>query len=127
MHLAAVVTGFILIEYFAFVMLVGRARVKSGILAPAMSGDEGLERAIRVQMNTLEQMAVAIPAMWMFCYYISEPIGAALGGAFFVGRALYCRAYLCDPGKRTVGFVLGWLATVVLLLGGLYGAVMAVM
>lgn len=125
MHLIAVVAALVLLEYLVFVLMVGAVRGKSGIQAPAMTGSPELERIIRVQQNTLEQIVIVLPALWLFGSYISEPIGAGLGLVFVVGRALYCKGYVADPGKRAAGFVIGGLATVALLLGGLYGAAMA--
>lgn len=125
MHMVAVITGLILVEYYVFTIMVGTARGKSGIAAPAMTGDPRLERMLRVQLNTLEQIVVVIPSLWLFGQYISEMYGAILGLAFIVGRAMYCRGYLADPKSRGAGFMVGMLATVALLLGGLSGAVMA--
>ncbi|ARN74107.1 MAPEG family protein [Oceanicoccus sagamiensis] len=125
MNLIAAMIGLILLEYFAFVMMVGAFRGKSGIQAPAMTGDPKLERMIRVQMNTLEQIVVVIPSLWLFGTYISETYAAGLGAVFVIARILYCRGYLIDPGKRAIGFALGMLATTILLIGGLYGAVVA--
>ncbi len=127
MNLIAIVIGLILLQYFTFVMMVGAFRGKSGVQAPAMTGDAKLERMIRVQMNTLEQMVVVIPSMWLFGAYISEVYAAGLGAVFVVARILYCRGYLIDPSKRAIGFALGMLATTVLLIGGLYGAIMSVL
>jgi uncharacterized MAPEG superfamily protein len=123
--MVAVITGLILVEYYVFTIMVGTARGKSGIAAPAMTGDPRLERMLRVQLNTLEQIVVVIPSLWLFGQYISEMYGAILGLAFIVGRAMYCRGYLADPKSRGAGFMVGMLATVALLLGGLSGAVMA--
>lgn len=125
MELIAVVTGLILLEYFVFALLVGKARSKSGIDAPAMTGDPGLERALRVQLNTLEQIVIVIPSLWIFGSYVSEVYGAGLGLVFIIGRALYCKGYMADPKNREIGFTVGILATMALLFGGLYGAVMA--
>ncbi len=125
MHIVAVVIGLILVEYYVFTMMVGAARSKSGIAAPLMTGDPRLERMLRVQLNTLEQIVVVIPSLWLFGLYMSETYGAILGLAFIVGRGLYCRGYLADPKNRGTGFLIGMLATVALLLGGLFGAVMA--
>ncbi|MFT5578251.1 MAG: glutathione S-transferase [Paraglaciecola psychrophila] len=125
MELIAVVSGLIVLEYFILTMLVGRARGKSGIEAPAMTGDPGLERALRVQLNTLEQLIIVLPGLWLFGTYISATWGAGLGLVFIVGRALYAQAYMSDPSRRGPGFLIGLLATVALLLGGIYGAVMA--
>lgn len=125
MELVAAVIGLILLEYTFFIVMVGRARGKSGIDAPVMTGDPQLERMLRVQLNTLEQIVVVIPSLWIFGLYVSATYSALLGLAFVIGRALYCRGYLIDPKKRELGFTIGMLASVILLLGSIYGAVMA--
>ncbi len=125
MALVSVVISIILLEYFVFVMMVGATRGKTGIQAPAMTGDPKLERMIRVQLNTLEQMVIVIPAMLVFATYVSAPVAAGLGALFVLGRALYCRGYLAAAEKRSLGFGIGGLATLVLLFGAVYGSVMA--
>ncbi|MDF1692184.1 MAG: MAPEG family protein [Zhongshania sp.] len=125
MALVAVVMSLILIEYFVFVMLVGVTRGKTGIQAPAMTGDPKLERMLRVQLNTLEQMVLVIPAMWLFAMYVSAPVAAGLGGVFVIGRALYCKGYMAAAAKRSLGFGIGGLATIILVFGSLIGSAMA--
>ena len=63
MEYVALVTLLLVIQYLTFTMLVGAARSKSGIKAPAIAGDEHFERAYRVQMNTLEQLVLTLPAL----------------------------------------------------------------
>jgi glutathione S-transferase len=121
MELVAAVTMLILLEYFVFTMLVGMARGKSGIQAPATTGDPILERTFRVQMNTLEQLAIVIPSLWLFGLYVSATYAAGLGLVFAIARILYYRGYVADPSKRAAGFGIGFLATLVLLLGAIYG------
>ncbi|MGK0499217.1 MAG: putative membrane protein YecN with MAPEG domain [Oceanicoccus sp.] len=125
MDLVAAVIGLIVLEYFVFVMIVGAVRGKVGIQAPAMTGDPRLERALRVQTNTLEQMVIVIPSLWLYAQYNNQTVAAGLGLAFLVGRLLYAVGYMKDPNKRAVGFIIGFLASITLLLGGLYGALMA--
>jgi uncharacterized membrane protein YecN with MAPEG domain len=97
---------------------VGLARRRSGIDAPAMSGDPGLERAIRVQMNTLEQLAMFLPSLWLaWTYWGALPAGI-FGLAWITGRVLYAIGYWRDAGKRGLGFMIAALATLVLLIGG---------
>lgn len=71
-------------------------------------------------------MVVVIPATWLFGFYVHSQIAAGLALVFIIGRVLYYRGYVEEPSKRSMGFGLGFLATVVLLLGSLYGTVMAV-
>lgn len=121
---AAVVIA-VLVQYFYFAVLVGRARVRTGISAPAISGDPGFERAFRVQQNTLEQLVIFLPCIVLFAHYVSPAIATVLGLVFLVGRALYAAGYLNDPGRRGPGFVITLLANGVLALGALVGAVRA--
>jgi glutathione S-transferase len=125
MHLLAIVTALSLLEFMAFAMLVGWARGKYGVAAPATTGHPVFERYYRVQMNTLELLVVFIPALWLFGFYVSESWAAGLGGVFIVGRLLYLLDYVKDPKRRELGFGLSFLPVVILLLGGLYGAVRA--
>ena len=126
MELIYLVTALMLLEYFVFTLLVGVARGKTGIDAPAMTGAPELERAVRVQLNTLEQLIVVIPAMFLFAMFVNVQVAAGLGVLFIIARILYARGYLADPGKRSLGFGLGFLATLVLLLGSVYGTLMAI-
>ncbi|MEH6588990.1 MAG: MAPEG family protein [Halioglobus sp.] len=125
MELVAVITLLIVLEYLVFTMLVGVARGKSGIQAPATTGDPVLERTLRVQMNTLEQLAIVIPSLWLFGLYVSPEYAAGLGLVFAIARVLYYRGYVAEPAKRGLGFGIGFLATLVLLVGAIYGSGMA--
>ena len=95
----------------------------SGIQAPAVTGDEGFERAYRVQMNTLEQLIVCLPALWLSANYFNPLVAAALGLLFFLGRIVYRNAYLKEPTGRGPGMIVSFAANVGLLLTGLWGIV----
>lgn len=118
---------FALFEYFVFTMAVGRARQQYGIKAPATTGNENFERVYRVQMNTLESLALFLPALWTFAIFVSEAWAVLLGAIFILGRALYFKGYVEAANKRSLGFGLSFLPTLVLLLGGLYGATRALL
>jgi uncharacterized membrane protein YecN with MAPEG domain len=115
----ALVTLLSLLAYFWMAMQVGRARGTSGIKAPAMTGDPVLERAVRVQSNTLEWLPIFLPSLWLFALYWNELVAAALGLVWIIGRLLYATGYMADPAKRSTGFFIQFLATAVLLLGAL--------
>lgn len=112
------------IQFIVFSMLVGAARGKYGIQAPAMTGNEHFERAARVQMNTLEQLICFLPALLIAAVYWPQGYVAAAGVVYLVGRTLYRQAYVADPAKRGLGFLLTFLPTTLLVLAGLVGAVM---
>jgi len=122
MELVAVVTVLALLEYIVFAMLVGRARGKYGVKAPAVTGHEIFERYFRVQQNTLELLVPLVPAMWLFGTYVSPTWAAGLGMVYVAGRIFYLRGYVADPAKREAGFGLSVLPLFVLLFGALWGA-----
>lgn len=125
MPMVTAVIALALLEYMIFGMLVGRARGKYGVAAPAVCGNEMFERYYRVQMNTLEQLIVFVPAMWMFGQFVHEAWAAGLGVVFIIGRAVYLQGYVADPKQRGLGFGLSYLPNAALLIGGLIGALMA--
>ena len=120
-HIVALLAVF---QFIYFSLLVGQARGKYGIKAPAMTGNEHFERAARVQMNTLEQLVCFLPALLIAAAYWPPVYVASVGVVYLVGRAIYQRAYVADPAKRGLGFALTFMPTVLLGLAGLVGAVM---
>jgi glutathione S-transferase len=122
MEPVAVVILLALIEYVAFGILVGQARGRYGVHAPAVTGHEVFERYFRVHQNTLELLVVFVPAMWLFGTYVDPTWGALLGLVYVVGRILYLRSYVSNPAKREIGFGLSVLPVIALILGALWGA-----
>jgi glutathione S-transferase len=123
MDLVIVVVVLILIEYIAFGILVGRARGKYGIDAPAVSGDPVFERYYRVQQNTAEQLLAFLPAIFLYTHLGNTTVAAGLGLVFFVGRIVYLRSYVADPKSRGLGFGLSFLPTAFMLIASLIIAV----
>ncbi len=117
MEYVVLVTAVALLQFIYFGVMVGQARARCGVAAPATSGHPEFERIYRVQMNTLEQLAVFLPAMWLFASNVSANWAAGLGALFIIGRTLYARSYVRDPKSRSAGFGLGMLPVLVMLLG----------
>src|SRR6195952_2438052 len=115
----AIVTILALLVHFAMSLQVGRARGKSGIQPPAMTGDPLLERAIRVHINTLEWLPLFLTGLWLFAIYWDERVAASLGVVWIIGRLGYSAGYMADPSKRSTGFLIQFLAGAVLLFGAL--------
>ena len=127
MGFVQLVLALALLEFALFAFAVGRARVRYNVPAPAMSGHPVFERYFRVQMNTLEQLVIFTPALFMFAYLVNAYVAALLGALFIVGRALYFRGYVQDPKKRHLGFMLSVIPNFILLGGAIYGALRAVL
>jgi glutathione S-transferase len=70
-------------------------------------------------MNMLEWMPIFLPSLWLFAIYISDPIAAALGVVWIVGRVLYMTGYSQAALKRGPGFAIQALAVAILLFGAL--------
>lgn len=118
-HVIAVLA---IIQFMVFGILVGRARVRHGVKAPAVHGNEHFERAFRIQMNTLEQLVCFLPALFLAAQYWSSVFVSLAGVVYLAGRVAYWRSYTADPSTRSLGFALTVMPTVVLLLAALLGA-----
>jgi glutathione S-transferase len=122
--LISLVTTLALLLLLVVTINVGRARIKYGVKAPLVVGDPAFERALRVQQNTLEQIVLFLPAMWIFGTVFSPIYAAILGLVWIVGRIIYAWGYYQAAEKRGPGFGVSSLATIVLILGSLGGTIL---
>ena len=113
------------LQFFSFGALTGRARRQSGLKPPAVTGHEGFERMYRVQMNTLELLIAFLPVLFLAARYWPTSLVAGLGVVYLIGRLIYWRAYVSDPSKRGIGFVLSMFPTLFLAILALVGIVLA--
>jgi glutathione S-transferase len=120
------ITVLALIEFFSFCMLVGSARGRYDVKAPAVSGHPIFERYFRVQMNTLEQLMLFLPLLWIAGAYaiVAYYWLALIGALFLIGRIIYLRSYVADPAKRSAGFGIGALPVMALMVIDLVGVIM---
>lgn len=115
----AIVTLLTALVYFAMAAVVARTHIRTGILAPAMTGDPLLERTVRAQANTLEWMPIFLPSLWLFAIYWNADVAAALGLLWLLGRIVYFAGYRAAADKRRVGFAIQAIAAFTLMLGAL--------
>ncbi len=121
-NLTAIATCLALLLYIVLFARVGAARGKYNIPAPATTGHPAFERAFRIQANTGEQLLVFLPSLWLFSLYIAPLWASVLGFVWIAGRIVYAVSYSRDPQRRTFGFMVGSLASGILLFGSLIAA-----
>jgi glutathione S-transferase len=112
-----------LFTYIWTISKAGKARITYNIPAPAMDGPPGFLAAQRVQANTLEQMIVFLPALWLCALIWQNDYAAIAGGIWVIGRIMYALAYYQDPAKRGPGFMISTLAAIGLMLASAAGLV----
>jgi glutathione S-transferase len=121
----ATVTLLIGLFYFYTAFRVGNLRGKHGVRAPATTGHPEFERAYRVQLNTLEQMGIVLPFLWIAAFY---PIGWAwlaplVGLVWVISRIIYLAGYMADPDRRLPGAMIGGICNMALFLIAAVGVV----
>jgi glutathione S-transferase len=112
----ASITLLIGLFYFFAAFRVGNLRAKHDIKAPLTHGHPVFDRAYRVQLNTLEQMAIVFPFLWVAAFY---PIGWAwlaplVGLIWLLSRIVYLQGYMSAPERRVPGAMLGGICTLAL-------------
>jgi glutathione S-transferase len=125
--LSASVTIPMVAFYLYCAVRVGVLRGKHGVKAPLCAGHPEFDRAYRVQLNTLEQMGIVLPLLWVATLFpvLGGWAAAGVGLVWVVGRILYRAAYMAEPDRRLAGASIGGLCNIALLVLALWGVVAA--
>jgi glutathione S-transferase len=106
---------------FACMFNVGIARGKYQVKAPAVTGHELFERAYRIQLNTIENVLLFLPALWLFALQIGDQSAGVLGVIWLIARVWFAISYQVNPAKRGPGFLISILVVAGLWVGAAYG------
>ena len=121
MKFTALVTILAVVLTFMFSGRVGAARGKGGVEAPKTTGSEEFDRAFRVHYNTIEQLVIFLPVLWLATAVIGDVWAAAVGAVWLAGRVVYASAYMKDPASRAPGMFMSIIPTGILALSSLWG------
>ncbi len=121
LHWPALVTLAALALLFGCAWYVGHARGRYKVSAPATTGPVEFECAYRVQMNTLENVVIFLPALWLAALYFNPRIAAAVGAVWVVARIWYAFAYARNPKSRGAPFTVAFAAWGVLMILAAWG------
>ena len=115
--LTALATLAMVAVYVWTMAMLGPARRKHGVKAPATSGSDEFNRVYRAHMNTQEQLTAMLPVVWVFALTFADRWAALLALVWIVGRILYVQGYIASADKRGTGFMIGFIAMAIGLLG----------
>ena len=121
MPFTALVTVAALVLTFVLSLRAGNMRRKHGVKAPASTGHPEFEAANRIHQNTIEQLVLFLPVLWLALYVLGDAITGLIGAVWIIGRIVYANAYARDPATRGPGMSITMLPTAVLLLASLWG------
>lgn len=119
----AFITWCALALYFWSTFRVGRARSHYKVPPPVTDGPEGFLCAFRAHQNTLEQLMMFLPSLWLAAIYFNPLFATVLGAIWVIVRVWYVLAYSAAAEKRLLPFILGIIIVIVLMIGGLFGIV----
>ena len=122
MEVLALVTVVALAQVMFFQGRVARARNTFNVQGPATSGHPMWERYNRVHLNTIENVVVFLPLIWVCGLFFNVFVAGVLGVLFIAARAIYARGYLSEPpSRRAAGAWLTSLVLALLVLGSVVG------
>lgn len=127
MEYVYLVIALALAEFVVLGAMVGKARGKYGVRAPAVSGPDEFNRVFRVHQNTMEGLIVFVPGIWIFGTTIDPLVAAGLGLVGVIGRAIYAAGYIAAADKRAVGAVICQIVNMALVIGALFGSAQIVL
>ena len=121
-RLAAIDT---LLAVLVTLFMGGRVAFLRGSLkieAPAITGHPSFERAHRTHINTVENLILFVPLLWIATYFYGGQVPFWIGLVWVVSRALYAWGYSQNNVQlRGPGAGLGFLALFALLIIGAIG------
>jgi glutathione S-transferase len=113
----------IVLQYVS--LKVGRARHTYQVPLPEVSGPEAFNRVFRVHMNTLENVPLFLPLLWLFAAAWGDSWAGIFGGAWVAGRFLYAWGYYRAVSLRLCGFGISSSAALLMLVACLYAVLAA--
>jgi glutathione S-transferase len=121
----ALATIVAVIVYFSQSIFVAVGRTKHNVPVPKSTGvNEDFDRIWRVHYNTLEQMPVFLPLLWIFALTASAFWAGILGLLWSVGRIGYMAGYYKSvKGRSNPVSYLSSVSVLVFLLGSIWAVV----
>jgi glutathione S-transferase len=127
MHFTAFVTMLTALLYVWLGIQVAKARQTFSVKLPKTEGNADFERVHRAHMNAVEWAPVFLPLLWLFAYYVSDPLAALLGLVWVGARVWYLIGYRESVEKRLLPFQIQAYTCMALLAGSFCGLIWRVL
>jgi uncharacterized membrane protein YecN with MAPEG domain len=114
-----------MIVYWYVMLQVNKARTLHKVSVPEMTGPDHFNRVVRVHMNTLENMPLFLPLLWLFALLWGDAWAGAFGGVWVIARFLYAWGYYREAALRVCGFGMSSSVNLLMLAGCIYGVIAA--
>jgi len=105
----SLITALSMLLFAVVTRMVGVARGRYKASVPATSGHADFERYFRVQQNTLEQLVLFLPSLWLFAAYVSADWASVICTRL-LPRSQKTRAWVYHWHRRQQCFAIGWVA-----------------
>jgi glutathione S-transferase len=92
-HLAAIDTLLAIIVTFVFASRVAYLRGRYKVEAPATAGNPDFERGFRAHMNTVENLVLFVPLLWLATIYYGGRLPFWIGLVWILSRIVYAYGY----------------------------------
>ena len=85
---------------FFLTLKVGLARKEYKVKVPKVSGNIEFEKVFRAQQNTLENVVMFLPLLWISSVFFSAMISGVVGSMWLFSRVLFALGYSSKNMKR---------------------------
>ena len=125
LYYPALSTIIAIIVYSSQIFFVAAGRSKYGVAVPKTTGhNDDFDRVWRVHYNTLEQMPIFLPLMWIFALTVSSFYAFVFGILWSIGRIGYMFGYYKSTKTRSnpVAY-LSSAAVIIFLIGSVWAVI----
>ncbi len=125
LFLPALATIVAVIVYFSQSIFVATGRLKYNVPIPKTTGvNDDFDRVWRVHYNTLEQMPIFLPLMWIFALTVSSFYAFVFGILWSIGRIGYMLGYYKSvKGRSNPLSYLSSASVLIFLVGSLWAVI----
>ena len=121
-HLAAIDSLLAILVTFIFASRVAYLRGRFKIEAPATIGNPDFERGFRTHLNTIENLVLFVPLLWLATLYYGGTLPFWIGLVWVLSRVIYAYGYAQkNTQMRGPGAGLGFLSLLALLVLAVIG------